>query len=147
MKGHIVLVWLLSLLAASAYAAPINLGTASTFGLLGGSGVTNTGSSVINGDVGSSPTPAVTGFPPGIVIGTLYTTSNAVTAQAQSDLTTAYNAAAGAAPTMVLTGTDLGFYKGIIYLTSQRLACGLGFQGDHPVLLHIPIPQSVSSRG
>ena len=98
-------------MAVNAYAAPINLGTASTFGLLGGTGVTNTGSSVINGDVGSSPTPTIIGFPPGIVIGTLYTTSNAVTAQAQSDLTTAYNAAAGATPTATLTGIDLGTFN------------------------------------
>ncbi|MCX6345289.1 MAG: ice-binding family protein [Armatimonadetes bacterium] len=111
MKRHIVLLLLLSLLATNAYAVAINLGTASTFGLLAGSGVTNTGLSVIRGDVGSSPTPAVTGFPPGIVIGTLYTTSNAVTAQAKTDLVTAYNAAAGAASTMNLTGVDLGFFN------------------------------------
>ena len=108
---RIALVLGLTLSAANAYAVAINLGTAGTFGLLGGAGVTNTGLSVIRGDVGSSPTPAIIGFPPGIVIGTLYTTPNAVTVQAQSDLTTAYNAAAGAAPTMVLTGTDLGFYN------------------------------------
>jgi|GEM_PF-1721660 len=109
---RIALLLVLMLLAVNAYAVPITLGTASTFGLLGGSGVSNTGLTVINGDVGSSPTPAVTGFyPPGIVIGTLYTVSNAVTAQAQLDLITAYDAAAGAASTMVLTGTDLGFYN------------------------------------
>lgn len=98
-------------MAVSGYAAPINLGTASTFGLLAGSGVTNTGLSVIKGDVGSSPTPTVSGFPPGIVNGTLYTTPTAVTVQAQTDLTTAYNAAAGATPTGNLTGIDLGTYN------------------------------------
>jgi uncharacterized repeat protein (TIGR01451 family) len=111
LNRHIVFLLFLSLLAVNAHAFPINLGTASTFGLLGGSGVTNTGSSVITGDVGSSPTPAVTGFPPGIVIGTLYTTPNAVTAQAQVDLTTAYNSAAGAPCTLSLTGTDLGTFN------------------------------------
>ncbi|MHB9037528.1 MAG: ice-binding family protein [Armatimonadota bacterium] len=111
MKRHIVLLLLLSTLAVSAYAVPINLGTASTFGLLAGSGITNTGSSVIKGDVGSAPTPAVTGFPPGIVVGTLYTTPNAVTATAQTNLTAAYNAAAGATPTGILTGIDLGTFN------------------------------------
>ena len=111
MKRNIFLSLFLSLLAVNAYAVPINLGTASTFGLLGGSSVTNTGLSVINGNVGSAPTPAVTGFLPGVVNGTLYTTPNTVTAQAQSDLTVAYNAAAGEASTMNLTGTDLGFYN------------------------------------
>jgi hypothetical protein len=37
--------------------------SAGSFGLLGGSGVTNTGSSVVNnGNVGSAPTATVTGF-------------------------------------------------------------------------------------
>lgn len=111
MKRHLGLLLLLSLLAVNAYAVPINLGAADTFGLLGGAGVTNTGSSVINGDVGSSPTPAVTGFPPGIVNGILYLAANPVTAQAQTDLTTAYNAAAAAACTQDLTGIDLGTFN------------------------------------
>ena len=129
---RIALLLVLMLLAVNAYAVPINLGTASTFGLLGGSGVTNTGSSVINGDVGSSPTPAVIGFfPPGVVIGTLYTTPNAVTVQAQLDLITAYNAAASAASTMVLTGTDLGTYNagnplgpGVYFFSSSAALTG-----------------------
>jgi hypothetical protein len=65
------------------------------FRALGGSGVSNTDLSVVNdGDVGSSPTPAVTGFPPGVVNnGILYAVADPATAQAQSDLITAYTAA------------------------------------------------------
>jgi len=48
--------------------APL-LGYAGSFGLLGASGVTNTGSSVITGNVGSSPTNSITGFPPGTIVG------------------------------------------------------------------------------
>src|SRR5580700_9117861 len=45
------------------------LGTAAPFGVLGEAGVTNTGPSLIYGDVaGSVGTPTVTGFPPGTVI-------------------------------------------------------------------------------
>jgi hypothetical protein len=75
--------------------ADISLGVAGSFGLLGGSGVSNTGSSVVNnGNVGSSPTPAVTGFPPGVVNGgILYTAADSVTAQAHTDLIAAYTAA------------------------------------------------------
>lgn len=85
----------------------IGLGTADAFAVLGGSTVTNTGPSVINGDLGVSPGSAVTGFPPGIVNGTIHA-ANATAAQAQSDLTDAYDNAAGQACDTVLTGQDLG---------------------------------------
>lgn len=89
--------------------AAITLGTAGNFAVLAGSTVTNTGSTVINGgSVGLSPGTAITGFPPGSITAP-YTTyaADATAAQAQTDLTTAYNAAAGYAGATVLTG-DLG---------------------------------------
>jgi hypothetical protein len=84
------------------------LGTAATFAVLGGSGVSNTGSTIIVGDVGVSPGSAIIGFPPGTVTGGTIHSSDAVALQAQSDLTTAYNDAAGQACNTDLTGTDLG---------------------------------------
>ncbi len=97
------------LCGASPALAQISLGTAEGFGVLGGSAVTNTGPSLITGNLGVSPGTAVTGFPPGIVTppGTIHA-ADADAAQAQTDLTTAYNAIAGT-PTLVdLTGQDLG---------------------------------------
>ncbi len=90
--------------------AAINLGTAGNFAVLAGSTVTNTGTTVINGgDVGVSPGTAITGFPPGTITAPYTTDSgNAAAAQAQADLTSAYNAAAGYSPTQALTGQDLG---------------------------------------
>jgi hypothetical protein len=92
---YLVLSTVLAFSSLSTQARAISLGSAGSFGLLGGSGVTNTGSSVINnGNVGSSPTSTVTGFPAGVVNnGTLFTTANAVTSQAHTDLSTAYTAA------------------------------------------------------
>lgn len=63
--------------------------TAEDFAILAGSTVTNTGNSVVDGDLGLSPGTSVTGFPPGIVNGTQHVT-DAEAAQAQLDLTAAY---------------------------------------------------------
>lgn len=83
------------------------LGTSASFAVLGGSAVTNTGSSVLNGDLGVAPLTAITGFPPGVLNGTLHT-ADAVALQAQSDVTAAYNSLAGQLPCTDLTGQDLG---------------------------------------
>jgi hypothetical protein len=81
--------------ALAAGPAPVGLGTAAPFAVLAGTpAVTNTGPSVITGDLGISPGAAVTGFPPGIVNGTIHK-ADAVAVQAKSDLVTAYTVAAG----------------------------------------------------
>jgi hypothetical protein len=88
------------------------LGTAGSFAVLAGSTVTNTGSSIVNGNLGVSPGCAVTGFPPGIVTppATIDTcpANNTGATQAQSDLVTAYNGLAGLSSEANLTGTGLG---------------------------------------
>src|ERR1700683_573278 len=73
---------------------PINLGSAASFGVLAGSTATSTGATVVNGNLGVSPGTALTGFPPGIVTGGSISLADPVAAQAESDLTTAYNYAA-----------------------------------------------------
>ncbi|MBJ7354373.1 MAG: DUF3494 domain-containing protein [Thermoleophilaceae bacterium] len=84
----------------------MNLGTANAFALLAGSAITNTGPSVINGDLGLSPGTAFGGFPPGTLNGTAHIT-DAVASIAQNDLTTAYNDAAGRGPSTAVPA-DLG---------------------------------------
>jgi len=96
------------LFAASPLFAQISLGTAQNFGVLGGSTVTNTGATTVNGNVGVSPGSAVTGFPPGVVVGGAIHTNDAVAMQAQNDLTTAYNNIASTPCTVDLTGQNLG---------------------------------------
>ena len=92
---------------ASAQTAP-SLGSAQRFAVLGGSTVTNTGSSVITGDLGVSPGTAVTGFPPGLVVSGTIHGADAAALAAQDAVTTAYNSLVGQACTQDLTGQDLG---------------------------------------
>ncbi|HSG39836.1 MAG TPA: IPTL-CTERM sorting domain-containing protein [Thermoanaerobaculia bacterium] len=81
----------------------------SSFAVLGGSTVTNTDTpTIISGNLGVSPGSAVTGFPPGLVVGGTIHAADAVAAQAQSDLTAVYNSLASATCNTDLTGQDLG---------------------------------------
>ena len=111
--GCVLLISAAAVLAGSSWSTalaattPPDLLTAGNFAVLAGSAITNTGSTVINGDLGLYPQTAVTGFPPGVVNGAKHV-NDAVAQQAQTDLTTAYNTAAGQTPTQDLTGQDLG---------------------------------------
>src|ERR1035437_9516412 len=99
---------LVGVIRAGAAQPTVGLGTADSFAILAGQTVTNTGPTTISGNLGVSPGSAVTGFPPGIVTnGTIYAAdAGGVAAQAQSDVTNAYNDAAGRKPCTVV-GTDL----------------------------------------
>ena len=83
------------------------LGMAASFAILGGTTVTNTGPSNINGDVGVSPGSAITGFPPGVVTGGALHPDDALATQAQADLATAYGIVAGEVPTTTFASTSL----------------------------------------
>jgi len=96
-------------LAAAASTAP-GLGTATSFAVLAGTTVTNTGHTVITGDLGVSPGTAVTGFGPGsgTVNGTTHTGTDALAVSAKNDLTTAYGTAASSPCNVDRTGSNLG---------------------------------------
>ncbi len=93
---------------ASAAQSQIGLGTATSYAVLAGTAITNTGPTVISGDVGVSPGGAVSGFPPGLVNNGVIHAADAPALQAQNDLTTGYNDAAGRGPVVDKTGQDLG---------------------------------------
>lgn len=100
--------------------AGINLGTASRFGILAGSGITSTGfSEVRNADIGISPglRSSIIGFPQATVInGEIYASDDffpagipAMLIQAKNDLSAAYLAAQSAtSPDVTLVSGDLG---------------------------------------
>jgi hypothetical protein len=82
------------------------LGTAGSFAVLAGAGITNTGPTTIKGDVGSFPTTTQTGFGSVTLNGSNHH-GDAVTQGAKTDLTTAYKTAAGSGPTIPVVA-DLG---------------------------------------
>ena len=100
---------LLVALPTSAQAAsnPVPLGTASSFVVLAGAGITNTGPTTLNGDIGTFPTTSITGAGSLTVSGTNHK-GDAVTQGAKTDLTTAYNNAAGQGPTSPISGDLTG---------------------------------------
>jgi hypothetical protein len=101
----IAMVAIASMAYGAGPAAP-GLGTAGSFAVLAGKGITNTGPTTIKGDVGSFPTTTETGFGSVTLNGTNHA-GDAVTQGAQTDLTTAYNTAAGSGPTTPVAA-DLG---------------------------------------
>ncbi|MBF4618192.1 DUF3494 domain-containing protein [Clavibacter sp. VKM Ac-2873] len=136
---------------ASAFAATatVGLGTAATYSVLAGQGVTNTGPTTLSADLGTSPSAAVTGFPPGVVGGATHA-ADAAAGQAQSDLTTAYDDAAGR-PTTAAVPADLvgstltpGVYTaaGPLGLTGTVT---LDAQGDPSAVFVIQAPSSLTT--
>jgi hypothetical protein len=131
--------------------AQVPLGTAQNFGVLGGSAVTNTGPTVVTGNVGVSPGSAVTGFPPGVVVGGTIHNATATAAQAQTDLTAAYNAASGLTCTTDLTGQDLGglvLTPGVYCFMGSAALTGtltLNMQGDPNALFVFQIGSTLTT--
>ena len=112
--------------ATAACQATIPLGSSCSFGILGGSTVTNAGPSNVTGDVGVWPGTAITGFPPGTLTGTEHA-GDAVAQTAQGDLTTAYNYAA-AAPGGAVLPADIGgetLAPGVYKTTSAQPSLGI----------------------
>lgn len=108
-------------ISTSSAITPVPLGTSSTFAVLAGAGITNTGTTVVSGtaggDMGSSPTPSFTGTETITTNGTMFLAAEANVGQAKGALDTAYLDAAGRTPATAvpveLGGTTLvaGVYK------------------------------------
>ncbi len=117
------------LLCASApsQALAVNLLTAADFAVLGGSAVTDTGPTTLNGDLGVSPGSSITGLGNITLNGTVHQ-MDAVAGQAQSDAATAYGALASLPFTADLSGQDLGtvgiLFPGVYRFSSSALLTG-----------------------
>jgi hypothetical protein len=88
---------------AQAAATSVPLGTAASFAVLAGSGITNTGPTTISGNIGTFPTTTISGSASIAQTGTNHG-GDAVTQGAKHDLVTAYGTAAGEGPPAAVTG-------------------------------------------
>jgi len=113
----LVLISMLSMgsLARAQSAPP--LGSAQSFAVLGASTVTNTGSTIITGDLGVSPGTAVTGFPPGKVTGGSVHVGDATATAAHAAVHTAYGNLVAQPCGTNLTGKTLGTSPGAAKLS------------------------------
>ena len=101
--------------ALAAIVPRVLLGTAENFAILAGSGITNSGSTTISGDisgaprgdVGVSPDASITGKSSITLLGGVYHQADAVALDAKNALVTAYNDAAGRSTTATIA-TELG---------------------------------------
>ncbi len=93
--------------SAVAATAVVNLGTSSSFAVLAGSAITNTGATTIHGDIGISPGTSITGFPPGLQLSGATHVADGTALLAENALNTASVDAAGRTPFVTVAG-DLG---------------------------------------
>ncbi len=98
----------LVVMPTAALAQVDHLGSAETFGVLGGSTVTNTGATTVAGDVGVDEGGSVTGMPITFTSGGAIHAGDAVAVQARSDASEAYDDVVEMTCTSNLTGQNLG---------------------------------------
>jgi hypothetical protein len=132
--------------------ASVTLADVTGFAVLCGSGVTNTGATIITGNLGLSPGTSVGGFPPGILNGTLHI-NDSLANKAKLDLTTAYNDAAGrsAADMVTLSGNiggltlSPGLYKSTSSLAISSGDLTFDAKGDANAVFIIQIASSLTT--
>jgi type VI secretion system secreted protein VgrG len=116
-----------SLSAASMRADQLSTLAADDFAVLGAATTTNTGNTVLNGNLGVFAGTSISGFPPGIVNLPWGIVTHPVAAQGQIDATAAHVDLAGLPVTQTLTGQDLGgqtLTPGVYYYSSGAQLTG-----------------------
>ncbi len=109
--------------------ATVNLRSAAGFSVLAGSAVSNNaGATVLDGNLGVSPSATVNGFPPGVVSGTIHA-ADPTADQAKLDLTTAFLDAQGRTTNSQTLPGNLGgltFAPGLYTNSTSVLISGSG---------------------
>jgi Ice-binding-like/Bacterial Ig-like domain len=119
------------------------------FSVLAGTTVTNTGSTVVSGDVGVSPGTDVTGFPPGLAGGAIHSADGAA-ALAEATLTAGYIDAAGRSGSTSVAGDLVGqtLTAGIYKSTSSLANSGdvtLDAQGNPDAVFIFQISSTLTT--
>ena len=148
--------WTFTTGAAAAGQPTVNLLSAANFAILAGSTVSNTGPTIVNGDLGVSPGTATIGFPPGIVNGVQHLDPDPIVQQAKLDLTTAFNDAAGRSLNVITVATgELGgltlapglYMSGIGSFAITSVDLTLDAQGDANAVWIFQCPSSTLTVG
>lgn len=136
--------------ASAAATSDVNLNSAAPFAVLAGSTITNTGSTVVSGDIGLSPGSAITGFPPGMQTSGTQSVDTAVAVGAQNDLTAAYLDASTRTPATAIPA-DIGgstLVAGVYQAPSTLAITGtltLNGAGDASSVFIIQVPSSLTT--
>ena len=141
-------------IVAGASGQGVPLGAAQNVAIASAAGVTNTGPSMINGNMALSPLTTITGFPPGTVVGGGSIHFNDTLAvQAQADGMAAYNTLAGQAylPANDKSGVNLGgltLAPGVYHFSSSANLTGaltLNTLGDPNAVFIFQIGSSLTT--
>jgi type VI secretion system secreted protein VgrG len=154
MKGQYLILPVVTALAVFSLPSQAStiLNSADSFAVLGGSTVTSTGNTILNGNLGVYPGTSITGFAPGIVQGTTYL-GGAVAQQAERDAFAAYHILLAEAFTQSLTGQDLGgltLTSGVYYFSTSAQLTGtltLDAQNDPDAIFIFQIGSTLITAG
>lgn len=148
-----------SALSAVAYGTTVgnlNLGTAASFGLIGGT-ISNTGVSTVTGNVGAPTT--ITGFPPGTATGTVFAAGDPAAIAAYNDFVQAYITAYSdilTAPTQSFadlsvsrgfTGNNVYSFSATDVVSTTGITLTFDAQNDSSEVFIIKIPRDLTING